>query len=350
MALTTTCLGAFPKPDYLPIKDWFQVNHDTAGYVDEVVRGYARATGATGADDLFNRATAEAVADQVACGIDIPTDGEMRRENYVHYQCRFFEGFDFENLEHRVLRNGAYDTWLPAIRGPVRGGETPVLARDWRVAQAATGRPVKITLPGPMTIADTTADCFYDDPKDLARDLAEALNGEILALAEAGCKYIQIDEPVFARQPEAALAYGVETLERCWHGVPEGVTRVVHVCCGYPNRIDDADYPKADPGAYRQIATALDGAVDQLSIEDSHRHNDLSLFARFRKTRLVVGFIDVASSRLESVDEIEARMREVAGALPEGHLIAAPDCGLGFLGRDLALAKLSNMCEAARRV
>lgn len=350
MALTTTCLGAFPKPDYLPIKDWFQVNHDTAGYVDEVVRGYARATGATGADDLFDRATAEAVADQVACGIDIPTDGEMRRENYVHYQCRFFEGFDFENLEHRVLRNGAYDTWLPAIRGPVRGGETPVLARDWRVAQAATGRPVKITLPGPMTIADTTADCFYDDPKDLARDLAEALNGEILALAEAGCKYIQIDEPVFARQPEAALAYGVETLERCWHGVPEGVTRVVHVCCGYPNRIDDADYPKADPGAYRQIATALDGAVDQLSIEDSHRHNDLSLFARFRKTRLVVGFIDVASSRLESVDEIEARMREVAGALPEGHLIAAPDCGLGFLGRDLALAKLSNMCEAARRV
>ena len=350
MALTTTCIGAYPKPDYLPIKDWFQVNHDTEDYVDEVVRGYARATGAPGADALFDRATAEAVADQVACGIDIPTDGEMRRENYVHYQCRFFEGFDFENLEHRVLRNGAYDTWLPAIRGPVRGGETPVLARDWRVAQAATGRPVKITLPGPMTIADTTADCFYDDPKDLARDLAEALNGEILALAEAGCKYIQIDEPVFARQPEAALAYGVETLERCWHGVPEGVTRVVHVCCGYPNRIDDADYPKADPGAYRQIATALDGAVDQLSIEDSHRHNDLSLFARFRKTRLVVGFIDVASSRLESVDEIEARMREVAGALPEGHLIAAPDCGLGFLGRDLALAKLSNMCEAARRV
>ena len=350
MALTTTCLGAYPKPDYLPIKDWFQVNHDTAGYVDEVVRGYARATGATGADDLFNRATAEAVADQVACGIDIPTDGEMRRENYVHYQCRFFEGFDFENLEHRVLRNGAYDTWLPAIRGPVRGGETPVLARDWRVAQAATGRPVKITLPGPMTIADTTADCFYDDPKDLARDLAEALNGEILALAEAGCKYIQIDEPVFARQPEAALAYGVEMLERCWHGVPDCVTRVVHVCCGYPNRIDDPDYPKADTGAYRQLAGALDGVVDQLSIEDSHRHNDLSLFAKFRKTKLVVGFIEIASSRLESVDEIEARMREVAGALPEGHLIAAPDCGLGFLGRDLALAKLSNMCEAARRV
>ena len=84
MALTTTCIGAYPKPDYLPIKDWFQVNHDQEDYVDEVVRGYARATGAPGADALFDRATAEAVADQVACGIDIPTDGELRRENYVH--------------------------------------------------------------------------------------------------------------------------------------------------------------------------------------------------------------------------------------------------------------------------
>ena len=350
MALTTTCIGAYPKPDYLPIKDWFQVNHDTENYVDEVVRGFARAAGAPGADDLFDRATAEAVADQVACGIDIPTDGELRRENYIHYQCRFFEGFDFENLERRVLRNGAYVTWLPAIRGPIRGGETPVLPRDWQVAQAATDRPIKITLPGPMTISDTTADCFYDDPPKLTRDLAEALNGEIRALAEAGCRYIQIDEPVFARKPDAALAYGVETLERCWHGVPEGVTRVVHACCGYPNRIDDPDYPKADPGAYQQLAGALDGVIDQLSLEDSHRHNDLSLFAKFRKTKLVVGFIDVASSRLESVDEIETRMREVAQALPPGQLIAAPDCGLGFLGRDLALRKLTNMCAAARRV
>ena len=176
MPLTTTCIGAYPKPDYLPIKDWFQVGHDSADYVDEVLRGYDRADGA---DILFDRATAEAVADQVACGIDIPTDGEMRRENYIHYQCRFFEGFDFENLEHRVLRNGAYETMLPAIRSPIRGGETPVLAGDWLAAQAATDRPVKITLPGPMTISDSTADCCYDDPQRLAHDLAQALNGEI---------------------------------------------------------------------------------------------------------------------------------------------------------------------------
>jgi 5-methyltetrahydropteroyltriglutamate--homocysteine methyltransferase len=347
MALTTTCIGAYPKPDYVPIRDWFQVGHDDKDYTEKVLRGYAKAEGA---DDLFDRATREAVADQIACGIDIPTDGEQRRENYVHYQCRFFDGFDFENLETRVLRNGAYETQLPAIRGPIRRGGISALPRDFRVAQAASDRPVKITLPGPMTISDTTADCHYDDPARLSRDLAEALNGEILALAEAGCTQIQIDEPIFARKPADALAYGSETLERCWHGVPNGVNRVVHACCGYPNRLDDMDYPKADPHSYHQIAAAMDGLVDELSVEDCHRHNDLSLFARFQKTRLIVGFIKVASSQVETVDEIEARMRAVKAELPDGHLIAAPDCGLGFLGRDLAMTKLRNLCEAARRV
>ena len=347
MGLTTTCIGAYPKPDYLPIKDWFQIGHDDKDYTEKVLRGYAKAEGA---DALFERATHEAVADQIACGIDIPTDGEQRRENYVHYQCRFFDGFDFENLETRVLRNGAYETQLPAIRGPIRRGDISALPRDFRVAQAASDRPVKITLPGPMTISDTTADCHYNDPARLARDLAEALNGEILALAEAGCRNIQIDEPIFARKPAEALAYGVETLERCWHGVPEGVNRVVHACCGYPNHLDDMDYPKADPHSYHQIAAAMDGLVDDLSVEDCHRHNDLSLFAKFQKTKLIVGFIKVASSQIETVDEIEARMRAVKAMLPEGHLIAAPDCGLGFLGRDLAMTKLRNLCEAARRV
>jgi len=347
MPLTTTCIGAYPKPDYLPIKDWFQVGHDDPGYTEKVLRGYAKAKGAKA---LFDRATAEAVADQVACGIDVPTDGEQRRENYIHYQCRFFEGFDFERLEHRVLRNGAYETDLPAIRGPVRRGTASSLPRDWRVAQAATDRPVKITLPGPMTISDTTADCHYDDARALAHDLAAALNGEIKALAEAGCRYVQIDEPIFARKPREALAYGIEALERCWHGVPERVVRVTHACCGYPNHLDDMDYPKADPHSYQEIAAAMDGVVDELSIEDCHRHNDLSLFAKFRKTRLIVGFVKVASSQVETVDEIVARMREVKAELPEGHLIAAPDCGLGFLGRDLAMVKLRNLCEAARRV
>ena len=348
MTLKTTCIGAWPKPDYVPITDWFQVGHDADDYNETVLGGWT--AGDEQAVALMDRATAECVADQIACGIDIPTDGEIRRENYVHYQCRHFDGFDFQNLTERVLRNGAYSARLPSIVGPVRTRGESVLVRDWQVAEKAAGRPVKITLPGPMTISDTTADVHYNDPEALAHDLAAALNAEVLALAAAGCRNIQIDEPIFARKPEQALAYGVDTLARCFEGVPDGVTRVMHMCCGYPNRLDDTDYPKADPNAYLQIAERVDGIADQISIEDAHRHNPDELFGRFQTSTLIVGFVTVASSTVEPVDSIRARMDAVLKHLPQHRLIAAPDCGLGFLGRDLAMTKLTNLCNAAHSV
>lgn len=349
MPLLTTCIGAYPKPDYVPIQDWFQVQHDAADYNEKVTQGWSQDK-MTQARDLFDRATAEAVADQLTCGIDIPTDGEQRRENYVHYQCRHFTGFDFENLTERSMRNDAYVTQLPTIRAKVTGQDNTTLVRDWQVAEAAAGRPVKITLPGPMTISDTTADVHYNDDAALARDLADALNGQVRALADAGCRFIQVDEPIFARKPDAALAYGVETLERCFHGLPDEVTRVVHMCCGYPNCLDDADYPKADQAAYMQIAEAVDGVADQISIEDAHRHNPEELFTRFDKSSLIVGFVTVASSRVEPVEEIRARMHHILQYMPAERLLAAPDCGLGYLGRDLAMTKLRNLSEAARSV
>ena len=347
MALTTTCIGAFPKPDYVPVQDWFRVGLGDPAYNERVIRGWSE----TGADaELLDRATRDVLADQIACGIDVPTDGEVRRENYVHYQCRHFDGFDFEALTERVLRNGAYRTELPTIRGPVRARGESVLVRDWQVAERAAGRPVKITLPGPMTIMDTTADAHYNDAEALAWDLAVALNQEVLALADAGCRYIQIDEPIFARKPAEALAYGTRTLARCFQDVPEDVTRVVHMCCGYPSALDDHDYPKADPGAYLEIARAVDAVADQISIEDAHRHNPPDLFRLFERSTLIVGFVRIAASRVETVEEIQARMEAVQEWIPRERLVAAPDCGLGFLGRDLAMAKLRNLCEAAQQL
>ena len=346
MPIKTTCLGAFPKPDYLPIKDWFKVTHADENYTDEVVNSW---TDDPALDPLFARATREAVEEQIACGIDIPTDGEQRRENYVHYQCRYMEGFDFENLEHRVLRNGAYESDLPAIRGQVKAGRS-VLPRDYRQAQSFSSRPVKLTMPGPMTIIGTVADCFYNDDKKLAFDLADALNREALALAEAGCLHIQVDEPLFARKPEDADAFGIEALERVFHNMPEHVTRTSHMCCGYPEHIDQPEYPKADHNVYHQLVDALDGRIDALSIEDCHCHNDLSLFEKFRKTIAIVGFVDIAVSQIEAVDQIAARMREVLTVLPPERLIAAPDCGLGYLSLEQARTKLGNMCKAAAMV
>ena len=347
MPLKTTCLGAYPKPDYVPITDWFQVGHDAEDYNDQVLRNWSEDPEIQSALD---RATAEVIADQIECGIDMPTDGEVRRENYVHYQCRHFDGFDFENLTKRVLRNGAYVAELPTIRSAIKAQDKSVLVRDWQVAQAASDRPIKMTLPGPMTISDTTADEFYKDPEAQAHDLAKALNAEVLALAKAGCKIIQIDEPIFARKPDAAIAYGMDSLRACFEGLPDDVTRAVHMCCGYPNRLDDTDYPKADQNSYIQVARAVDGIADQISIEDAHRHNPDQLFELFEKSALIVGFITVASSRVESVDEIRARMEHILTLLPADRLIAAPDCGLGFLGRDLAMTKLKNMVAAARSV
>ncbi len=349
MALRTTCIGAFPKPEYVPIRDWFQVGLGTDGYTDEVINGWADSSDSD-VLALLDKATAEVVADQLACGVDLPTDGEVRRENYVHYQCRHFEGFDFENLTQTVLRNGAYETSLPTIREQVRAPNPGVLVRDWQIAEHAAGRPVKITLPGPMTISDTTADAFYTDPERKAHDLATALNAEILALADAGCKHIQIDEPIFARKPGQALAFGVDTLARCFEGVPADITRTMHMCCGYPSKLDDHDYPKADQDSYARIARRVDGVVDQISIEDAHRHNPGEVFELFETSILIVGFVAIASSRVETVDEVRKRMDQVLKVVPEDRLIAAPDCGLGFLGRELAMQKLRVLCEAARSV
>ncbi|MEM7191076.1 MAG: cobalamin-independent methionine synthase II family protein [Pseudomonadota bacterium] len=349
MPLKTTCIGAYPKPDYVPIRDWFQVGLGSEDYNETVIGGW-QAGQSDDAQTLMDRATAEVVAEQLECGIDVPTDGEVRRENYVHYQCRHFDGFDFENLTERVLRNGAYQVELPTIRGKVRARGQSVLVRDWQIAEKAAGRPVKITLPGPMTISDTTADEYYGDPARQAADLADALNVEVHALVDAGCRHIQIDEPIFARKPDAALAFGTDTLARCFHGVPSDVTRVMHMCCGYPSKLDDPDYPKADPDAYLQIAEAVDGIVDEISIEDAHRHNPDELFGMFSTSALIVGFVRIASSAIEPVEEIRARIHDVLQHLPKDRLIAAPECGLGFLGRDLARQKLSNLCAAAQSV
>ena len=348
MPLMTTTIGAYPKPDFVPIPDWFRAeggpdtSRPTANYLEAIARMGAEA------ETLFARGVSQAVADQVEAGIDVPTDGEIRRENYIHYHCRHIEGIDFDTLTPKAVRGGTYTAELPSITGPVRARDH-FLADDWRQAQSCTERPVKITMPGPMTIADTTVDLHYDDARKLGADLAEALNAEVRALAEAGCRWIQIDEPVFARKPERALDYGVEHLERCFRGVPAGVHKVMHMCCGYPDRLDREDYPKAEREAYFRLADAVEATcVDAVSLEDAHRHNDLALLERFAKTRVILGVVAIAKSRIEPVEEIRARLAAALDHIEAGRLIAAPDCGLGLLGRDLARTKLANLCEAAK--
>ncbi|MBC8268499.1 MAG: cobalamin-independent methionine synthase II family protein [Rhodospirillaceae bacterium] len=347
MALLTTTIGAYPKPDYVPVVDWFRaegstVDEDpTSRYEDELARMGDKA------EAIFARAARDVIDDQVSCGIDIPTDGEVRRENYIHYHCRHLNGIDFATLTDTVLRGGAYKARLPTITGPVSAMDH-FLPHDYRVAQATTDKSLKVTIPGPMTIGDTVADTYYGDEKKRGQELATALNSEVLALAEAGCRHIQIDEPLFARKAEAALDFGIENLERVFHGCPENVTRTMHMCCGYPDCLDDTDYPKAPKESYLQLARAIDASsIQVVSLEDAHRHNDLSLLELFEKTTIIFGVVAIASSRIESMEEIRQRLEAALGHIDAHRLIAAPDCGLGMLSRDMVMAKLGNLCTAA---
>ena len=350
MALITTCIGAYPKPDFVRLPDWF--NHPDGPDTSDPTALWEKAMADLGpdAEKIIARGVAQTIDDQIDCGIDIPTDGEIPRENYIHYHCRHLIGFDFTNLTAKQVRGGTYQAKLPTITGPVSLRDL-FLGDDWKLAQSYCDKPVKITMPGPMTISDTNHDAFYTNPQQLGSDIAAALNAEVLALAEAGCRHIQIDEPLFARRPQAALDYGFENLERAFNGCPAHVQRTVHMCCGYPDKLDRDDYPKADPDSYFQIADAIEqSTIDAVSFEDAHRHNDLSLLERLPSTKVIFGVVAIARSQLESVDEIRQRLLMALAHIDADRLIAAPDCGLGLLGRELAMAKLKNLCEAAHSI
>ena len=343
MPILTTCIGSYPKPPYVPRMDWMHGGLEVGEVEGEALSPEERQA-------AFDHATWEVVAEQAAIGIDIPTDGEVRRANYIHYHCSHLEGFEPDRLTDCTMRGGAWTAEVPTFTGRV-AARAPFLVRDWEVAQAATERPVKITVPGPLTIADSTANAFYADRRSWCADLADALNVEIGRLADAGCRHIQVDEPLFARLPDQALDFGIETLERCFHGMPGSVNRTMHMCCGYPDKLDETDYVKADPEVYRRLASAVEvSIVDAVSIEDAHRHNDLSLLDTFSRTTVILGVVEIASSRVETVDEIAARLRAVLDHVDADRLIAAPDCGLIMLGSELARAKLGRLVKAARAV
>ena len=352
--IPTTTIGSFPKPKYLPIRDWFDAAREYGGMNSSATtRDYTRTCQSLNEADeaLFQQAAREIIDIQLNAGVTIPTDGEVRRENYIHYHCRHLNGFDFQNLEHRVLRNGAYETDLPAIRGLVHTEWRGYASRDYLAAQKLCPVPLKFTLPGPLTIMDTSADCFYHDRKKLTHDLATTVNREILSLVEAGCKYVQVDEPLFARHVDDAISFGFEGLEHCFHRVPKEVTRIVHMCCGYPDHLDDENYHKADPDSYSELANYADEAgFEQLSIEDAHCCNDLSLLDKFTRKTIIFGAVSVARSRVEPVEEIAARLKEVLNHIDRDRLVIAPDCGLGLLPPLIAQEKLTRMVNAAKLV
>ena len=334
--LVTTVIGSWPKPEWLSSR-----SHDTSGWtVDRDWKFQA--------EELKvkqDEATEWAIRQQEATGVDIVSDGEQRHDNYIYYFCRRLEGFDFENRARIDSRSGAWSWTAPRIAGPV-ASTGAFLVDDFRFTRNLTDRQIKVTIPGPMTIIDSTKNEYYRDEMSLAMDLAAAIRREVSALADAGCEIVQFDEPAFARYPQQVYDYGIRALEACFDGI-YGITAVVHICCGYPIK----GYTKADLESYNRIAPALaESKIDQVSIEGSHRHVDPKLLKAFGEKPIIFGLVDIGKPGVETVGEIELQIRRILEHVEPDRLVVGPDCGMVFLDPNTAKAKLTNLAQAAQRV
>lgn len=334
--LVTTVVGSWPKPDWLSARD-----HDTSGWRTDRDWKFQ-------ADELKvkqDQATDWAIRQQEGTGVDIVSDGEQRRDNYVYYFCRRLAGFDFEDRARIASRSGTWTWAAPRITAPVSSTGAS-LDEDFRFTRRLTDRQIKVTIPGPMTIIDSAKNEYYRDDVSLAMDLAAAIRIEVLALADAGCEVIQFDEPAFARYPQRVYDYGIRALEACFEGV-QGITTAVHICCGYPIE----GYTKANPDTYGLIAPALaESNVDQVSIEVSHRPIDPTVLEAFGVKSIIFGLVDIGNPEVETVSDIELQIRRALEHIDAERLIVAPDCGMVYLDPEIARAKLANLVEAARRV
>lgn len=201
-----------------------------------------------------------------------------------------------------------------------------------------------------MTICGTVTNKFYKNEKILCYDLIPIIRREIIHLKEIGCTEIQIDEPLFARNPQNALEWGIDYLNQIIKDIP-GIFFTVHICCGYPSKLDETNYLKADKGSYKLLAKSLDKSyIDAISIEDAHcKCQDLSFIKNIKNKTIVFGVIAIANSHIETVSEIENRIKQLLQYITIERVIIAPDCGLGYLPKDILFQKLKNMVEAAKK-
>jgi 5-methyltetrahydropteroyltriglutamate--homocysteine methyltransferase len=330
---TTTVVGSWPKPRWLSNKD-----HDVSGWVTDRTWRFEGAK----LKEMQDEATRRAVREQEGTGVGILTDGEIRRDNYIYHLCRHLDGFDFDQRISTSARSGAWRWDQPAITGPIGSGGA-ALRTDYEFARDITDRSVKVTIPGPLTIMDSVHDTYYKDEEALAMALAGAINQEVRALADAGCSIVQFDEPSFARYPEKLERFALRALEACFAGV-EGITTAVHVCRGYPIQ----DYAKSNADSYEQVLPALAAStVDQVSIEASSDSFDRKLLRLLGDKDVILGVVDVGSTRVEGVPHIRRRLSEASEWVDPGKIFPAPDCGLVFLTPAVAKRKVANIAAAA---
>ena len=285
-------------------------------------------------------ATALAILDQERAGIDIITDGEIRRESYSNRFATALEGFDIDNPAMVPGRAGGTNA-VPRIVGEVRRTR-PVEVDDLRFLRSRTDRTIKITLPGPFTISQQAFNEAYDDEAELAMDIAAAVNEEVLDLFAAGADIVQIDEPWLQSRAERARAFALPAIDRALQGAPG--TTALHTCFGYAHVVHDR------PDGYPFLAELADCAADVLAIEAAQPGLDPAALEPIAGKTVIVGVLDLSTPEAETPEQVAARIEAALSVIPEDRLQVGPDCGMKYLARDLAFAKLRALVEGARLV
>lgn len=330
--LQTTVVGSYPQPDWLVNRQMLskvvpRTRLRELWRVDEPFLEQAQ-------DD----ATLLAIRDMERAGIDIVTDGEMRRESYSNRFATALDGIDDENPAEIVNRSGNR-TPVPRVVGRIRR-TGPVELRDMQFLRANTDRLAKITLPGPFTMGQQVKDEFYKDAEAMCMDYAAAVNEEAHELVRAGADVIQLDEPWLRNNPEEASRYAVKVINRALEGL--SVPTVVHLCFGYAAVVGGLK-----PTGYSFLPQLSDTIAQQISIEAAQPRLDLGVLKDLAPKKVMLGVIDLADPAIETPDAVAARIRAGLEHLPADKLLPAPDCGMKYLPRATAFGKLKALADGA---
>jgi 5-methyltetrahydropteroyltriglutamate--homocysteine methyltransferase len=285
-------------------------------------------------------ATLLAIRDQERAGLDIVTDGEMRRESYSNRFATALEGVDIDNPGTALDRSG-HPNPVPRVAGKVKR-KHPVEVDDVKFLRANTTRTIKITVPGPFTMSQQAQNDFYKDEEEMARDYAAAVNAEIKDLFAAGADIVQVDEPWMQQYPDEARAFGLDALNRALAG--GGGTVAVHLCFGYAAVVRDK------PTGYSFLAELENSAAQQISIEAAQPRLDLAVLRKLPSKTIILGVIDLSDMAVETPDIVAGRIRAALAHVPPERLVVAPDCGMKYLPRAVAYAKMKAMVDGARIV
>jgi 5-methyltetrahydropteroyltriglutamate--homocysteine methyltransferase len=283
-------------------------------------------------------ATVVAIRLQEEAGLDILTDGEIRRESYSNHFATALDGVDVDNPGTALDRSG-HPNPVPRIVGPI-ARPAPVEVGDLRFLRAHTDRTIKMTVPGPFTMSQQAQNDHYPDAESAAMGYAAAVNAEMKDLFAAGADIVQIDEPYLQARPDAARAYGLKALNAALDGVTG--TTAVHLCFGYAAIIHER------PEGYSFLPELAGCPADQISIETAQSGLDLGVLSDLTDKTIILGVLDLSTSDVESVDTVAARARRAFDRLPPEQLVLAPDCGMKYLPRDSAFGKMQAMVGAAR--